>query len=329
MSLLRVYGLTHLEEWKWETWEAESKAKLDESAKADAQSLATPDADPMVEPKPSFDGVIEGNDISTNETIENTPSITSTSHLDVSTMDSSLAAVLPVSGDTGPVKPPVSENGTTESSFLTLNIVETPKDTLNSSALTPELSVTTSLSTSATRVHTSIAMDSSSVSFSSSVVQASASPSSDVTVSNSDPPSSTRTASHSSSSHNSLSISNLSPIAATTTVVTTSLTSTTVSMNVAPPPAAVPTGGESIYRTIMNRLTALEANHTLYSRYVEQQTSAVREMLRRLGEDVGRLEGIVSPLFSRTGKHWRIDWSLGWFLRAGKSTGTDVSTHCA
>jgi tetrahydromethanopterin S-methyltransferase subunit G len=44
----------------------------------------------------------------------------------------------------------------------------------------------------------------------------------------------------------------------------------------------------------MNRLTALEANHTLYARYVEEQTSAVREVLRRLGEDVGRLEGIVS-----------------------------------
>ena len=50
--------------------------------------------------------------------------------------------------------------------------------------------------------------------------------------------------------------------------------------------------GESIYRTIMNRLSALEANTTLRARYVEEQTSAMREMLRRLSEDVGRLEGI-------------------------------------
>lgn len=57
------------------------------------------------------------------------------------------------------------------------------------------------------------------------------------------------------------------------------------------PPA---TGGESIYRTIMNRLTALEANTTLYARYVEEQITGVREMMRRLGEDVGRLESIVS-----------------------------------
>lgn len=44
----------------------------------------------------------------------------------------------------------------------------------------------------------------------------------------------------------------------------------------------------------MNRLTALEANNTLYARYVEEQTAGVREVLRRLGEDVGRLDGIVS-----------------------------------
>ena len=65
------------------------------------------------------------------------------------------------------------------------------------------------------------------------------------------------------------------------------------------PPPPLPTvaaggGGESIYRTIMNRLTALEANHTLYTRYIEQQNSAIRDVIKRLSEDVGRLEGMVS-----------------------------------
>ena len=67
-----------------------------------------------------------------------------------------------------------------------------------------------------------------------------------------------------------------------------------------PPQANVPLSpspvnvhsGESIYRTIMNRLSALEANTTLHARYIEEQTSGMREMLRRLNEDVGRLEGI-------------------------------------
>lgn len=64
-----------------------------------------------------------------------------------------------------------------------------------------------------------------------------------------------------------------------------------VNLPLPPLPANVHTG-ESIYRTIMNRLSALEANTTLYARYVEEQTNAMREMLRRLNEDLGRLEGI-------------------------------------
>lgn len=64
-----------------------------------------------------------------------------------------------------------------------------------------------------------------------------------------------------------------------------------VNLPLSPSPVNV-NSGESIYRTIMNRLSVLEANTTLHARYVEEQTSAMREMLRRLSEDVGRLEGI-------------------------------------
>ena len=49
----------------------------------------------------------------------------------------------------------------------------------------------------------------------------------------------------------------------------------------------------------MNRLTVLEANHTLYAQYVEAQTAGVREVLRKLGEEVGRLESIVSATLLR------------------------------
>ena len=35
VSLLRVYGLTHLEQWKWDIWKSENRAKLEE---ADAAS---------------------------------------------------------------------------------------------------------------------------------------------------------------------------------------------------------------------------------------------------------------------------------------------------
>lgn len=60
-------------------------------------------------------------------------------------------------------------------------------------------------------------------------------------------------------------------------------------------PVPVP-GGESIFRIIMNRLVGLERNHTLYEQYMAQQQLVVRDALKRLGEDIGRLEGLVCCL---------------------------------
>ncbi|KAF9649774.1 hypothetical protein BDM02DRAFT_1749195 [Thelephora ganbajun] len=60
-----------------------------------------------------------------------------------------------------------------------------------------------------------------------------------------------------------------------------------------PPPHVSASGGESIYRTIMNRIALLELNATLHARYVEEHTVGVREVLKRLTEEIGRLEGIV------------------------------------
>lgn len=51
--------------------------------------------------------------------------------------------------------------------------------------------------------------------------------------------------------------------------------------------------GESVFRTIANRISALEYNHTLYMQYVEVQNRNIRETIKKLEEDVGRLTGIV------------------------------------
>ncbi|KAG5633537.1 hypothetical protein DXG03_007197, partial [Asterophora parasitica] len=40
LSLLRVYGLTHLEQWKWDTWEQESRAKMDTASKTASKDEA-------------------------------------------------------------------------------------------------------------------------------------------------------------------------------------------------------------------------------------------------------------------------------------------------
>ncbi|KAG9121755.1 hypothetical protein FRC07_002156 [Ceratobasidium sp. 392] len=60
-----------------------------------------------------------------------------------------------------------------------------------------------------------------------------------------------------------------------------------------PSPSPSNSGGESIYRTIMNRLDVLERNSTLSLRYVEEQSYSVRQALRRLEEDVGRLKALT------------------------------------
>lgn len=50
----------------------------------------------------------------------------------------------------------------------------------------------------------------------------------------------------------------------------------------------------------MNRVLELESNHTLYEQYMAQQQFLVREALKRLGEDIGRLEGVfVASRFLR------------------------------
>lgn len=80
-----------------------------------------------------------------------------------------------------------------------------------------------------------------------------------------------------------------------TTVQTTVVTiSTQTRPSASSMPGSGSPGSESIYRTIMNRLTVLESNSSLGVRYMEEQTKYVREALKRLEKDVGRLETLVS-----------------------------------
>jgi hypothetical protein len=44
----------------------------------------------------------------------------------------------------------------------------------------------------------------------------------------------------------------------------------------------------------MNRLSILESNSSLGVRYVEEQMRTVRDALKRVEEEIGRLEGMVS-----------------------------------
>ncbi len=50
---------------------------------------------------------------------------------------------------------------------------------------------------------------------------------------------------------------------------------------------------------IINRLNVLEANQTLYAKYLEEQGRMVSIRMERLEEDIGRLGGIVSRRLCR------------------------------
>ncbi|KIY72593.1 hypothetical protein CYLTODRAFT_388407 [Cylindrobasidium torrendii FP15055 ss-10] len=217
ISLFRVYGLTHLEQWKWDIWESDYKAKLD--ALSSARSQETPDLatfTPIIAP----------------------------------TVDSSLFE---------------QEHGTLTATMLATESVPLPgEDTSDDNE-------------SRNRHSTEIYRDGISSGASSNPTPDSAPPSD--------------------SDHK-----------ATATLEPTVIPAETVApvtrvVTPVPPPPPPTTGGESIYRTIMNRLTALEGNHTLYVRYLEEQMTGAKELIRRLSEDVGRNQA-QAQVYQRKIKEW-------------------------
>ncbi|KAI0060437.1 hypothetical protein BV25DRAFT_1917784 [Artomyces pyxidatus] len=274
ISLLRVYGLTHLEQWKWDEWAEESRAKQEQSIPAPVVAPAEVGQEP---PKP----------VQTPEVSKGEATSSADGH--------------PVQTSTEDVRPHAHEKRSTPSEALpgpsrrdeaarrhSTDIArsEPPSSPIASPSEKPLLVLTSSTSSSPTRSDVAQSSAPSSTDISPSVSKAPHASASD-TSSNSQPGTESP-ASHSQPQ------SNPSSSAVTSQSVSVVSNSSPPVISLAPPapPSHIPSSGESIYRTIMNRLTALEANTTLYTRYVEEQTAGVREMLRRLSEDVGRLEGI-------------------------------------
>ncbi|KAK0487106.1 UNC-like C-terminal-domain-containing protein [Armillaria novae-zelandiae] len=270
ISLLRVYGLTHLEQWKWDVWEAEYRAKHEEM-----RSLPAPITD---EPEP-----VQTPDAATVGKIPTT----NTAEPGIQTID---LGPIPESSYSPPAFGPATPESTTQftSAQITASTTENGRHESQNSSHESDTRSTdvhmAQLSSSAVPPLTSTSFtDSDSVSMQTSVAVSS---SSDV------------------GEHISSSATYSSPLSHSTTTIVTASGSNNLPI---PPPMPPATGGESIYRTIMNRLTALEGNHTLYVRYVEEQTTGVREVLRRLGEDVGRLDGLgkaQAQMYQKTLREW-------------------------
>jgi Sad1 / UNC-like C-terminal len=288
VSLLRVYGLTHLEQWKWDIWEAESRVKQEELQKDRKFTLSSnglavdhiPTTETVqipVSPNNSINNVQTDSGMDGHLTVDKFPSHTGIS--------SSLPSIAVPESQTEPA--------------VTLSSMETALSATSYSN-DPTLHTPDSPST-----EVDVPSPSSNVNILSSVVNQSQAYNVSMTSSASHSP---HQSSYDSAIPNNTNTSTVVPshssplpnFSGSTMVAGPSSPSVAVAQ--AAPSAAPPTtrGVESIYSTIMNRLTAIESNHTLYSRYIDQQNSVIREVLKRLGEDVGRLEGIVSITMIRS-----------------------------
>ncbi|KAG2126550.1 UNC-like C-terminal-domain-containing protein [Suillus clintonianus] len=286
VSLLRVYGLTHLEQWKWDIWEEESHAL----ARAQVQAFSS-----IAEPLPISSGGSELNKFMDELEARNIPS------------------TYPLDAAHPTIKAP-STSHTSLSNSRASNAVNRTSSSLSSSCQTkasgrPQAAV----SSSAIILTDSAIMQQPTSSPPSKLKSVSSSETS--TTSSLDTSVSSVSSNESSSAH---SPDLISPEVPHTSSIETSLSQSSPSpshhvpsantMSTAlPTPPLVGSSGESIYRTIMTRLTLLEANHSLYARYVEEQTAGVREVLRRLGEDAGRLESvsrIQAQMYQRTVHEW-------------------------
>ncbi|KAL6301968.1 UNC-like C-terminal-domain-containing protein [Sparassis latifolia] len=291
VSLLRVYGLTHLEQWKWDMWETESKAKRSaEEASASVEIAESPQTVhiPIVEavkPQEVMDEVHasiatvatptphSSVPLSSNEADgASTENSTADSEDAVIHFTEKIASPRRPSSSSGP-STAVDANGTEPSDIG----VTTFTSTVDESLQTPETEETHERHIYEDSLYDTIMdippVDTAAPSASSAYLIHPPSHSPDS--SNNAPPS--------------VHLSSLTAFSSSTSSI---LTVTGSAYPLPQPLSPVATGGESVYRTIMNRLMMLEANTTLYTRYVEEQTTGVREVLRRLGEDVGRLEGI-------------------------------------
>ncbi|KDQ34056.1 hypothetical protein PLEOSDRAFT_172263 [Pleurotus ostreatus PC15] len=321
ISLLRVYGLTHLEQWKWDMWEAESKAKKASPSDRAIEVIAVPKQVQYAEPVVAV--------ISEKQPAAEITSGVST----VSLSSSSIASdsILP----SMPVNEAPSSSLSFESSSTVTPVTQSAPATntheINDNQATgspsPHHSTDTYISSQTTSQATIVTSSSkaSSHGANQSPINRTESPSSPISSTTTPHATPILPSDDSSANTNSsvistpASVTSLSTtIVASTSVKPTAQTSSTVSVQHAPPPPPPPPSpshgspfaagnGESIYRVIMNRLMALETNHTLYARYVEDQIGGISEVLRRLSEDVGRLDGIgkgQAQMFSRTVKEW-------------------------
>jgi hypothetical protein len=226
-----VYGLTHLDEWKWEVWAAESRAK---------QEQVIPVIKAVVETMVVEESTLAGS------TTEAAPT-------------HSAEAILTSSSSSRASQVHLTTNAPSEGSAARTSVSD-------SKTATEVVTRTTSfgLPSTASFAHASPSTDSSGHS----------------------PPDSARNTNSSSILMTASASSSTKSITTTTTVLSSALAPlVVVSPPSVPPTAPTGAGGESIYRVIMHRLSALEGNATLHARFVDAHARLAGQ-LAALAQDV-------------------------------------------
>lgn len=247
VSLLRVYGLTHMEDYRWAGWQTGTETST------------------------------EAQQIKATETVSEVEAVPTT---EVSITDTSAATTTPEESAPTIEEPPFPDNTVTPAAQSTghSSVGET-----SASAASTELAKHDKRADASTTPSSDSAQD---IVSSLSTAKALAVVNSSETVVLSTTPT------HPSPDHSSAMTT--STIASnTTSSISKDQPTTKASVAVAPTPSS--NGGENIYRTIMNRLQMLEANSTLGIKYMEEQTRSLRNVVRKLEEDVGRLDALVRP----------------------------------
>jgi len=252
VSLLRVYGLTPMEEWKYDLWVAEweamyggisniaatttSSSSIMDTVSASSEASQKMETDVGVKVSPAHD------------TMPETASQHSNSASNVRTGDSHAPTPSPKTVDSPPrTAHSVPENITMQATHTDPPLQSPSNQPIEDSPLPP--AVPTDYPTDFILIDTS-----------------------NGTVSD--------------STHGS----NGNHRSNGTKPETAKVITTTTSVTIAP----TASGGESVYRMILNRLSNLEGNQTLYTRYVEDQARSANDRLRILEEEVGRLGAVVS-----------------------------------
>lgn len=250
VSLLRVYGLTHLEEWKWD-----SRANRYEQFAVPTRALPqTPNVEPLSSTPTAVDSVVETPQVAQTPDLATEPSMESVNaetKIDIRPSGDTVAPVPEPTLTPQDARPDISSSPPVDAEPVPATATNPPQ---SSPSVVSHPASNSSQSTSIPTPHTTEVTPS-------------------VTARSPPPPSPSQP----------------SPVISLGTQA------------LMPPPPVGGSGGESIYRTIMNRIVMLELNATLHARYVEESTVGVRELLKRLTEEVGRLEGIVRRPFLKVG----------------------------